>query len=248
VVPVWPIGLNLEKTANSMRLKMHILHKKNLEFLAEKTGKSEAEFKLKIKDFLSGVNQKIRAYLALVEYEDKSLNVVLCFKSKEGENINIVNAIVDIFENMFIKGEHLDILFLTDEQEFKLREVCFPFFVSADYEPDRPDFYLISKEGYEGYNLNKPHGCIKIKRLANDHPDGYLLCSVNPPLLNKDTGKEITQVILAQRHHGYSLFPIKEWPAYVHVAVPLVSKLQEKERLISSDIQLIAWAELNKKL
>ena len=118
-----------------------------------------------------------------------------------------------------------------------------PFYVSKNYLTMIPDFYLVSSEGY---GLEQPVACFKRKHLRGNHPDGYLLCDIQPALIGQhyDLGsKNIKQLVLATRHQGYSLFPIIEWPAYVHVALPL-SDIAMNDYIQEADIKLIAWGEL----
>jgi hypothetical protein len=116
--------------------------------------------------------------------------------------------------------------------------------VSSSYQAITPDFYLISSEGY---GINQPISCWKRKRLYGAHPDGYMLCDINPPLVGQHYGMgagNVKQIVLASRHQGYSLFPIKEWPAYVHIALPNFNVFKDQAQVKESDIKLIAWGEL----
>jgi len=108
----------------------------------------------------------------------------------------------------------------------------------------RPDFFLASSEGY---NLTEPRGCWRIKRLSAPKRNDLLLVKVNPPLDGQKYGKGdqgIDRLILATRHQGASLFPITEWPVFVHVARSLVENPQERDRLNDDEFESIAWAEL----
>ena len=107
-----------------------------------------------------------------------------------------------------------------------------------------PDFYLISSEGY---NLNKPIGCFKRKRLYGKNPEGYMLCDIQPSLIGEQYGVDlewINQLVFAGRHESYSIFLVNEWPLYVHVAVPLTNKFELDSLIGDDDIKLIAWGEL----
>lgn len=108
-----------------------------------------------------------------------------------------------------------------------------------------PDpFYLSSSEGY---GLEAPHRCTPIRRVRSDARDDLLLVRVEPPLLGQPYGlggDDIVYLVIASRHPSVSLFPVSEWPAYVHVARILVSSPEEREHLGSSEIEEIAWAEI----
>jgi hypothetical protein len=107
-----------------------------------------------------------------------------------------------------------------------------------------PDFYLASSEGY---NLAEPRKCFRIKRLRGDARDDYLLIHIDPPIIGQQYGlggKDISEVIVATRHKGDSLFPITNWPVFVHVARTLSEHSEEREVLHDGEFEEIAWAEL----
>jgi hypothetical protein len=71
------------------------------------------------------------------------------------------------------------------------------------------DFYLASSEGY---GMESPRRCKPIKRLRAENRDDYLLIIIDPPLNGQRFGPgdcDIDQVIVATRHAGQSLFPIR---------------------------------------
>lgn len=109
---------------------------------------------------------------------------------------------------------------------------------------DSPDFYLASSEGYD---LEAPRRCFRIKRLGGDFRDDYLLIKVDPPLVGQSHalgGQDVDQIVIAPRHRGVSLFPILEWPVFVHVVRVLVDDPEIRDKLHDSELEEIAWAEL----
>ena len=78
-----------------------------------------------------------------------------------------------------------------------------------------PDFYLASTEGYD---LQFPRRCWRIRPLATEHRDDLLLVRISPDIGYGNNRHE--RVVLASRHLGVSVLDIDRWPAYVHVAVP----------------------------
>jgi hypothetical protein len=113
--------------------------------------------------------------------------------------------------------------------------------VRADDHP--PDFYMASSEGY---GLEEPRACYRVKRLEGRGSDAYLLVRVEPAisaLLDGLAEVEMDHVVLATRHAGQSLFPVSEWPLSVHVA-RCAATMHAKETLAPEDLELIAWAEL----
>jgi hypothetical protein len=121
----------------------------NIIFVCEQDGVVEREFKNKIIKLLNSRSQPVRAYLAQVRYgiKDTSFNVVLCFATSNGTDTVLLNESTKIFKAMFGEHEHLDILFLDTDVEYKLRKVCIPFFISDGFQFPYPDFYLMADEG-----------------------------------------------------------------------------------------------------
>ena len=109
---------------------------------------------------------------------------------------------------------------------------------------DDPDFFLASSEGYL---LEEPRRCRRIKRVRSGSRDDLLLVTVEPPLIGQHYGLgclDIHTLLLAPRHKGASLFPIKQWPVFVNVARLLIQRPEERERFDESELESIAWAEL----
>ncbi len=111
---------------------------------------------------------------------------------------------------------------------------------------DHPDFFLASSEGYD---MEEPRRCRAIRRVRSRHRDDLLLIEIEPPLIGQKYGfggRDVHQVLVATRHQGASLFPIRRWPVYVHVALCLADDWQDLEFLADNQIRSIAWAELYK--
>jgi len=109
---------------------------------------------------------------------------------------------------------------------------------------DTPDFFLASSEGYR---LEEPRRCKRIKRVRSDNRDDLLLVKVEPPLIGQRYGlggRDIDTLLVATRHEGDSLFPIKQWPVYVHVARLLIENPEQREQIHDDEFESIAWAEL----
>ena len=107
-----------------------------------------------------------------------------------------------------------------------------------------PDFFLASSDGYD---LDGPRRCWRLKRVASDSRDDLLLIKVDPPILGQKYGlgdRDLDVLLIATRHAGASLFPINEWPIAVHVARLLGDKSVDSDRLRDEDFESIAWAEL----
>jgi hypothetical protein len=107
-----------------------------------------------------------------------------------------------------------------------------------------PDFYLASSEGY---GLETPRRCWRVKRLATDNRDDLLLVKIDPPLLGQKYGqgnRDINLVLVATRHQGASLFPINEWPVFVHIARLLIDHPELRDTLRDDEFETVAWGEL----
>jgi len=107
-----------------------------------------------------------------------------------------------------------------------------------------PDFFLASSEGY---SLEEPRRCKRLKRVRSDNRDDLLLVKVEPSIVGQLYGlggRDIDTLLIATRHKGDSLFPIRKWPVLVHVARPLIENPERREQIHDNEFQLIAWAEL----
>jgi hypothetical protein len=83
--------------------------------------------------------------------------------------------------------------------------------------------------------------------MSTENRDDLLLIKVDPPLPGKSYGLEtqdLNLVLVAPRHRGTSLFPIEEWPVFVHVARALIDHPELRDSLRQEEYELIAWAEL----
>jgi len=115
-----------------------------------------------------------------------------------------------------------------------------------NHESDKPDFYMSANE-YDA--LEKPRKCYAIRRFSGKRRDNYLLIRIDPPIAPGEVegfDSEISEVIVATRHQGATLFPISEWPVYVHVALPVVPGRHYRTVVSTQigDIAAEAWARL----
>ena len=105
----------------------------NLQFVHEQDGAPERLLKDRLVQSFNRRADVQRAYLAQVNAGGQ-LGVALCLRSLRGPDRGLVDDISDIFAAVFAAHEHLDVLFLNDDQESVLRSVCAPFF-TAPMEP-----------------------------------------------------------------------------------------------------------------
>lgn len=98
-------------------------------FLSEQDGGPERELKARLVEFFHRDQSVVQAYLARVAYGDRSsASVALCVRSKFGPDLGLAEKIGRIFASIFGAHEHLDIIFIDDNQESELEKVCPPFF------------------------------------------------------------------------------------------------------------------------
>jgi len=107
-----------------------------------------------------------------------------------------------------------------------------------------PDFYMASTEDNR---LNQLRRCHPIKRIHAKRRDDYLLIRISPPLDGHNygtSGGQISELVIATRHKGVSLFPIIKWPIAVYVLRVLIENPEEHDVLTDEDLALIGWAEI----
>jgi hypothetical protein len=116
----------------TLRRPTEILSAPVIQFVGEQDGEPERELKSRFSAVFKDHPRIERAYLALVIYAGETkASVGLCIKSSSSEEQTLVETIGDEFAALFGTAEHLDILFIRDDQESELRLVCAPFFVNA---------------------------------------------------------------------------------------------------------------------
>jgi hypothetical protein len=101
-----------------------------VQFLREQDGKPERVLKEQFIEFVRRGSEVQRACLAQVRF-DGQLSVALSLKAIHGPDPNLVNAIGEIFKSIFVQQEHLDIIFLKDDQELALAKACSRFYAIA---------------------------------------------------------------------------------------------------------------------
>ena len=105
------------------------IHVPELHFLGEQDGVPERELKGCLTDLLRRDQRVQRAYLARVGYGEQSpAAVALCLRSQSGPDRGLAEIVAETFASMFGAHEHLDIIFVDEEQEAKVSKVCSPFF------------------------------------------------------------------------------------------------------------------------
>jgi hypothetical protein len=116
-----------------MSKRIEKFHLPQVQFLCEQKGPVEATLTAKVSQGFASSGLVLRAYLVRVSYgnEPAATNVVLAMRTKSGEEEpGLLPGINGAFASIFGSHEHLDILFVRDDQERAIREIC-PAFYSA---------------------------------------------------------------------------------------------------------------------
>ena len=100
-------------------------------FLGEQEGEAEDDLKAALAKVLVKQPTIRAAYLARVSHggDESSFDVALCLRTKSGDDDpSVVPAVASAFSSLFGEDEHLDIMFLSDDQLRDIKKVCRPFF------------------------------------------------------------------------------------------------------------------------
>jgi hypothetical protein len=109
--------------------KPHKLTRVMTKFIGEQDGPSERDLKARFVEILREQRVVERAYLALADHGDGTgVHITLAIKSSGVEDLSLVRKLQGIFSAMFNSHEHLDMMFIREDQEHQLREVCAPFY------------------------------------------------------------------------------------------------------------------------
>ncbi len=119
----------------------------------------------------------------------------------------------------------------------------------ASLKTDEPVFYLTTAGEYK--LLSKPRACAFVRRMRDVNRDDYMLVRIDPPLIGQSFGlggKDITELLIATRHQGFSLFPTRCEPMEVYVARVVDPKVLEADSFSREQVQLIAWGTVFRTL
>ena len=109
--------------------RMEIRVEPTVRFLGGQEGQAALELKSALLPRLQSYPVR-RAYLAQVDFGDgSSPSVALCLSAEESKTI--VKAVQEEVRRLFHSSQHLDICFLSEQQETEVSSVCQPFYVAA---------------------------------------------------------------------------------------------------------------------
>ena len=100
----------------------------HIEFVGEQDGAVERQLKEAIAAALREDAGVAKAYLARVRYDGKTASVVLGLLTDGDDSEPLVTEIGAIFASIFNGKAHLDVLFLSHEQNADIRKVCPAFY------------------------------------------------------------------------------------------------------------------------
>lgn len=113
----------------------------SIKFVSEQDGPVEREIKNELINIFINHKKPVRAYLALVEYDDSGQqHVCLCIQTDGIEDSSLMQQCFAVFKKMFSVNEHMDFMFLTNEMETVLRNVCCPFYKSPGFDVITSEF------------------------------------------------------------------------------------------------------------
>ena len=104
-------------------------------------------------------------------------------------------------------------------------------------------YYLSS---LESVRFEEVRQCTFIRRMAFDTGKECVLVKLEPPVIGQPWGiaENLEYFVLANRHEGEHLFPVTEFPCFVHIARPLRDDVVYKDIVSASELQTVAWGEL----
>ncbi len=104
----------------------------SVHILGEQDGDVEQDLKAQSAEFLRKASIQCRAYLARVQYgSSNEVNVALLVRLASRDSIELVNSgLGRIFHQIFHKSQHLDIVFVSEEEEANVATLVRPFYSS----------------------------------------------------------------------------------------------------------------------
>jgi hypothetical protein len=113
-----------------------------------------------------------------------------------------------------------------------------------EIEYERNDFFLVSTEDFFE---DEPRRCTSMRRVRYKARNDLMLVSITPPIsgnrLERNT-PDVDVIVLASRHQGHTLFPIRDWPCYVHCARLLAGGIPENGIFAKNSSEVFDWGAL----
>jgi hypothetical protein len=100
-----------------------------VDFIGPQAGPGEEALKSDFRQVLVAAPTVQSAYLARIyRGNDSTPSVALCMRSTIGVDDKVEDRLAAIFKSRFRQDQRLEVLFLLEDEEARLREVCPPFY------------------------------------------------------------------------------------------------------------------------
>ena len=108
---------------------MDVLQVATIHSADEQEGEAERALKAKLVSLFDQLHLVKIAYLACVQYDNaESVDVAVCVRGIRGQDRMVAQQVSQVFASIFAKDQHLDVVWITPEQETALAKVCRPFY------------------------------------------------------------------------------------------------------------------------
>jgi hypothetical protein len=105
------------------------LRRQRIRFLSEQDGPIERKLKTGLTNLFGRDKGVSRAYLVALDYGNPNAqSVALCLRTLSGPDVALIEEVQRVFSSLFGPNEHLDIVFISNEQEIDLMNICNAFF------------------------------------------------------------------------------------------------------------------------
>jgi len=106
------------------------------------------------------------------------------------------------------------------------------------------DVYYLSS--LDSTTFEPTRKCRFLNKLTFDTGKECVFAELEPPVVGQQFGtrEDIKYVVLANRHEGDTLFPIKEFPCFVFITRPLIENIFNIPVITKDDLHILAWGEL----
>jgi hypothetical protein len=107
---------------------------KKINFIVEQDGPSEQELKNLLYIYFIENSTISKVFLVRVSYDDSpEEHVALCIREDKGNREEIFKEVGRLFNDLFGSHEHLDVLFVSSDQEKDLLKISSPFYQRGQF-------------------------------------------------------------------------------------------------------------------
>jgi hypothetical protein len=117
------------KRENKGTRRTEVFDRQRIDFIGEQSGTVEDELKARLREIFDATPSVRSAYLARLSYgEPTGYSVGLCIRCSTGVDQKLQQQLGEVFAKTFRSNQYLDILFIREDQELVLKNVCKAFF------------------------------------------------------------------------------------------------------------------------